>query len=115
MKKISVLAAMVACIIIFSNCHSSKKASAAVPKLSYEANLKTLVMDNCAPCHVPSKGGNKKALDTYASLSANIDDVIHRIELNPTDRGFMPFKHPKLSDETIGVFKKWKTDGMIEK
>ena len=41
--------------------------------------------------------------------------MIRRIELNPTDKGFMPFrKTEKLSDSTIAVFKQWKADGMLE-
>ena len=37
------------------------------------------------------------------------------IQLNPGEKGFMPFKHPKLSDSTINVFVKWKEDGLLEK
>ena len=111
MKKISVLALMTVTIIIFANCHSAKKAAASMPKYTYENNIQSLVMDNCSPCHIPSKGGNKKALDTYDGAKANIDDMIRRISLNPEDKGFMPFKHPKLSEGTINVFKQWKEQG----
>jgi hypothetical protein len=41
--------------------------------------------------------------------------MLTRINLNPGDRGFMPFKHPKLSDNTINVFAQWKKDGLLEK
>jgi hypothetical protein len=115
MKKIIILAVVILGVFVFSRCHSAKKASGAVVKSTYENNMQTLVGANCSPCHFPAKGGNKKALDNYDSLKANIDDVIRRIELNPTDRGFMPFKHPKLSDSTIAVFKKWRDDGMLDK
>jgi hypothetical protein len=72
-------------------------------------------MSKCAPCHIPP-GGNKTPFNTYASVKANIDEIIKRIELNPTDRGFMPFKKTeKLDSATINVFKQWKADGMIEK
>ena len=72
------------------------------------------MLATCAPCHIPAQGGNKKALDTYAGVKDNIDDIIRRIELNPGDMGFMPFKHPKLPDSTIAMIKQWKTDGMPE-
>ena len=109
-------------VIVFAGCHSKKKAmteptanAATNPSaVSYAVNVKSIVATNCSPCHIPAKGGNKKALDTYDALKANIDDAIRRISLNPTDTGFMPFKHPKLSDSTIAVFKQWRDAGMPE-
>jgi NapC/NirT cytochrome c family, N-terminal region len=115
MKRYYVFAALIMITLIFSYCHSSKKAMTSVSKSTYETNIQALVVANCSPCHIPSKGGNKRALDTYAAIKDDIDDVIRRIELNPTDRGFMPFKHDKLSDSTIAVFKQWRTDGLMEK
>src|SRR5215831_16996962 len=106
-------------VIVFAGCHSKKKAmtepTANAPTnaaaVSYAVNVKSLIAANCTPCHIPAQGGNKKALDTYDALKANIDDVIRRISLNPTDMGFMPFKHEKLSDSTIAVFKQWRDAG----
>lgn len=114
MKKITTLTALVATAIIFYNCHGSKKAQASVPKLTYDSNLKAVIEANCSPCHITGKG-NKKPYDNYANVKTDIDEMIRRIDLSPTDRGFMPFKKPaKLPDETIAVFKKWKADGLIE-
>jgi len=115
MKKYFTLAAAIVLVILLSNCHTAKKASAktTAPSLTYQANIQSLVINNCSPCHFPAKGGNKKPLDTYDAVKANIDDMIHRIELSPTDKGFMPFKHPKLSDSTIAVFKQWRDSGMF--
>ena len=115
MKKYLILAVISITVILFSNCHSAKKASAekVVPQTTYQNSIQSLVINNCTPCHIPSKGGNKKPLDTYDAAKANIDSMIHRIELNPTDKGFMPFKHAKLSDSTINVFKLWSDDGML--
>lgn len=115
MKKISIFAALIATALVFYNCHSSKKtASATAAKSTYDANLKSVILANCAPCHIAGQG-NKKPYDNYANVKADIDDMIHRITLNPTDRGFMPFKHDKLPDATIAVFTKWKADGGMEK
>lgn len=112
MKKYLFLAAIICvAIVLFSNCHSSKKAMTSTPKVVYSENVKSVVEMNCSPCHFPSKGGNKKPLDNYDSLKANIDDAIRRIQLNPTDMGFMPFKHQKLSDSTIAIFTKWRDAG----
>ena len=99
MKKIYVFAGMAVLALGLTYCSSSKKAAkkaaeaaAAVPKTTYTANLSTVIAGNCTPCHIPSKGGNKKPYDNYANVKADIDSIIRRIELNPTDRGFMPFK-----------------------
>ena len=117
MKRYYVLVLLIATAIIFSYCSSSKKASKmAPPKMVFENSLQTLIVGNCSPCHIPQKGGQKKPYDNYANVKADIDDIIRRIELSPTERGFMPFrKTEKLSDSTIAVFKQWKADGLLEK
>src|SRR4029079_6558457 len=106
-------------VIVFAGCHSKKKAmteptanTAANPSaVSYAVNAKSLGAYHWSPCHIPSRGGNKKALDNYDGLKSSIDDAIRRIELNPGDKGFMPAMHPKLSDSTIAVFKQWRDAG----
>src|SRR5215216_2061732 len=116
MKKYFTLVAVALTVIIFSNCHSAKKVQAEtmVPKLTYEQDLQPAIAQNCSPCHIPSKGGNKKAFDTYDAAKANIDSMIARIELNPGQKGFMPFKGKKLSDSTINLFKQWREAGTIK-
>lgn len=117
MKKFLILGAILCMtVVFFSNCHTKKKAmsTTTTPSVTYAVDMKSVVATNCSPCHIPSKGGNKKELDTYEDLKANIDNVIQRIQLNPTDRGFMPFKHDKLSDSTIAIFTKWRDAGMPE-
>lgn len=116
MKKIFLFFALVIVVITLSYCHASKKAATVpVVKLNYETNVKTVIEGYCSPCHLPAKGGRKPALDTYASVNKRIDEIIKRIQLNPTDRGFMPDRKPKLSDSLINVFIQWKTDGLLEK
>jgi mono/diheme cytochrome c family protein len=116
MKKIYVFAAMAVLALGLTYCSSSKKAAkAAVPKATYAATLTPIIAEKCAPCHIPSKGGNKKAYDNYANVKTDIDEIIRRIELNPTDKGFMPFKKTeKLPAELIAAFKKFKEDGLLE-
>ncbi len=102
-------------ILIFANCGSSKKIAAPV-KFTYESNMKTVIVANCSPCHIPASGGNKRAYDNFENVKTDIDEIIRRIELNPSERGFMPFKKTmKLSDSTIAVFKQWRADGLLEK
>ena len=95
-------------------CSSSRKVAQKAPeKVTYEARVQSIISANCSPCHIPP--GNKGDLNTYATASAHIDDIIARIQKNPGERGFMPMRHPKLSDSTIQVFVQWKADGLLEK
>ncbi|NOT52642.1 MAG: hypothetical protein HOP10_15370 [Chitinophagaceae bacterium] len=121
MKKLLVLSTVVIGAVIFSNCNPGKKvtdgADAPVAaKSTYFGNLSAVIEANCTPCHIPGKGGRKKAYDNYANVKTDINEMIKRMELNPTDRGFMPFKGTaKLPDSTINAFKKWRDDGLLEK
>ena len=116
MNKYITLAVIITIGLVVSNCHSSKKISSekAVPKVTYQANIQVLVAANCSPCHFPDKNGMKKPLNSYTAVKENIDSMLSRIQRNPTDKGFMPFKHPKLSDSTIAVFKQWRDSGTPE-
>jgi len=116
MKRYSVLVLILALtVLMFSYCKTSKKAQAAEPpKVAYKDGLHTVIMANCSPCHIPEKGGNKKAYDNYTNTKADIDEILRRIQLNPGEKGFMPFRKDKLNDSTIAVFKQWKDQGMLE-
>lgn len=115
MKKLIILSSLAAAALVLANCSGSRKL-AKIPKLNFESDLKAVIMSECAPCHIPSKGGNKKAYDNYVNVRTDIDEMIRRIEMNPGEKGFMPFrKTTKLSDSTIALFKKWRADGVMEK
>ena len=113
MKKLALFLLMSGSVVLFQYCSSTKKARKDTPKVTYTANVAPLITANCSPCHIPPRG-NKEPLHTYEAAKKNIDESIRRIQLNPTDKGFMPFKHPKLSDSTIQVFVQWKADGLLE-
>ena len=119
MKKYISIAFVIATVIFFSNCHSTKKAQAEAPapmkaKVTYETDMQSLVAAKCSPCHFPAKGGNKRPFDSYDAVHANIDSMIARIELMPGQKGFMPFKNAKLSDSVINVFKEWRSQGAMK-
>lgn len=115
MKKFTVIGMVIAAVVALTYCSPARKATVTAPMATtYDATVAPILAANCTPCHFPEKGGNKKPLDSYNSASAQIDDILKRIQLNPTDRGFMPFKHPKLADSTINILKKWKDDGLAK-
>lgn len=117
MKKNSVIIIVIATVMVFSYCNSALNAASpkVAAKINYQTDIAALLQANCTPCHFPDKGGRKKRLDTYASVSGQITEILRRIQLNPKKRGFMPDKRAKLSDSTIAVFKQWQTDGLLEK
>ncbi|MES2774490.1 MAG: hypothetical protein V4722_09910 [Bacteroidota bacterium] len=101
-------------MVLFQFC-GNKKAQVAIPKLTYEANVQPLISSKCSPCHIPPRG-NKKPYATFDQVKGDIDEIIRRVHLNPTDKGFMPFKKTeKLPDSVINVLVQWKADGLLEK
>jgi len=97
--------------VFFQFCSSSKKASKHHEHaVTYEGNIKPIIVSTCSPCHIEGKG-NKKPLDNYANASANVNDIINRIQKNPDEKGFMPMRHPKLDEATIRQFVAWKEAG----
>ena len=116
MRKLYVLFGLSLLAVGLTYCSSSKKAQAAKAKTTYDGNVSAVISENCSPCHIPSKGGNKKAYDNYANVQTDIDEILRRIQLNPTERGFMPFrKSEQLPADVIAVFKQFKEDGLLEK
>ncbi len=120
MKKLAVFTTIILVVMIFSYCTHSKKATAGAPPppaklLTYENDLKPLIAGKCSPCHIPAEGGSKKPYASYSAVKDDIDDMIHRISLNPGEHGYMPSRKPKLSDSTINMFKQWKAEGLLEK
>ncbi|MBK7434816.1 MAG: hypothetical protein IPI66_13600 [Chitinophagaceae bacterium] len=93
----------------------SKSEPPPVPKTTYVGHVQALIQAKCSPCHIPSKGGKKADFDNYASALKFGAEMVARVEKEPTVRGFMPFKGTKLSVDEIAVFKKWVSDGMMEK
>jgi len=86
MKRYSALVLILSLtVLMFSYCKSSKKAQAAKapepPKVAYKDGLHTVIMANCSPCHIPEKGGNKKAYNNYENAKADIDEILRRIQL----------------------------------
>jgi hypothetical protein len=112
MKKIYVLLLLMTPVVL-QFCSSSKNAATKVPKITYTANVKPIMEAHCTPCHFPPKG-NKTPYDTYVRVKVDIDQIVDRVSRNPTDKGFMPIRHPKLSDSTINVLVQWKKDGLLE-
>lgn len=121
MKKLYVFAAIGVISTALTYCSTSRTATSApiaatAAKTTYTTTMAPVIASACSPCHIPSKGGNKKAYDNYANVKSDIDQILRRIDtLNPGERGFMPFRRTtKISADTIAIFKKFKEDGLLE-
>jgi hypothetical protein len=99
--------------LILPFCTISKKAASTSTGISYERDIAPIISDRCTPCHFPDRG-KKKFLDTYGAVRNNIDDIIARVQMDPSEEEFMPFKSKKepLSDSLIQVLVSWKDSGM---
>jgi len=114
MKKF-VISGFVLVSVLFQFCTGTKKAASPKPEpvVSYTRDIAPIVAVSCAPCHIPGQG-NKKPYDTYSSVKMDIDNILTRIQKNPGERGFMPARKEKLSDEQIQMFIKWKESGFAD-
>ena len=94
-----------------SQSSTAPKATAAI--VSYEKNIRPLMVERCTPCHFPQEG-KKKMLDTFAATKTEANEIITRIEMSPDEIKFMPFKNkkPALTKEEIQLFKEWVKQGM---
>lgn len=115
MKKVLIPALFFATVVTFEFCTSHKKIqkTSTAPETTYTANVQNIVASKCSPCHIGA-GARQKRLDNYDAVKSNIDEIIHRIQLNPGDKAFMPKMHPKLSDSTIQIFVNWKNSGLMQ-
>jgi hypothetical protein len=116
MKQMLVMATLCCTALMLAYCGGSKKAQVAAKPapVTFEGNVKPIVMATCSPCHTPGNGRLPSYL-TAENTQKDIDDIVHRISLQPNERGFMPMRHARLSDSSINVFKQWKTDGFVAK
>ena len=113
MKQVSFILIMTV-ITVFAAC--TKKASPAkIIPTTYTADIFSLVQAKCAPCHLPSQGGNKANFENYESAKKYAAEMLDRVMIPPGQRGFMPKNHDKLADTEISLIKKWIDQGLLEK
>ena len=114
MKKIPFVLTMIVIITIAACTKKASPGKTAMKSTTYTTDMVPLIQAKCSPCHLPSKGGRKADFENYASAKKYGADMLARVMLNPTDRGFMPFKHDKLPAEEIAIIKNWVDQGMPE-
>ena len=120
MKKFTILKTAFAAAAIFVAAWSCKKDDAVVvvvPKLTYEADIKSIFVLHCTPCHLA--GGFKvNHWDDFSTAKTNITLILDRIQRDPTASGFMPRAgsgNAPVTAAEITKLKQWVTDGLVEK
>jgi hypothetical protein len=121
--KIIKLSMFLMCAMLMQFCSSSKKMATsdkapsapqkATATVFYQRDIMPIMQASCAPCHFPEKG-KKLPLDTYAAVKQNIDAILYRVQLSPSESKFMPLdsKKPPFTPEQIQLLKQWKKEGM---
>jgi uncharacterized membrane protein len=115
----SLLFILTACACVLQFCKPAQSTTASVPEapsvplVSYEKDIKPLMVGKCTPCHFPETG-KKKMLDTYAAVKTDVNEIIRRVKLNPEEAAFMPFKSkkPQLTPDEIQLLDNWLKQGM---
>ena len=102
-------------LLLFAACSQHSTPVTVVPKVNYTADVFPLIQSKCSPCHLPSKGGFKANFEDFTNAQKFGTAMLSRIQMDPSVRGFMPFKNTKLTAEEINVFKNWVRDGLLEK
>ncbi len=113
-------------IVIFSACSEKTipsktvmenplPAPPPVVKSTFQGTLLPMIQAKCSPCHTPSKNGNKANFENFDNVVRNTNPILIRIQKNPGDRGFMPQRNSKLTNDELAVFMKWVNDGSLEK
>lgn len=117
MKKLSKLNVLIVIALAYTISVSCKKNETAVitPKLlTYNADVKSIFVANCTPCHVA--GGFKvNKWDDYTTAKNNVSLILDRIQRDVSAAGFMPRGGTKpVSIAEIAKIQQWMKDGLLE-
>lgn len=92
---------------------STPSPSPAAGTLSYEKDIRPLMLKSCTPCHFPQYG-HKKMLNTHEATKDNIKEIVTRVMLPSSDEKSMPFqgKRPRWTTDELKLVTDWIGQGM---
>ncbi len=82
--------------------------------ISFSSQIEPLVQANCSTSGCHASGFVSPALTSHSQISANADDILTRIQLDPTNSQLMPSGGPKLTDSLIQQFSCWVSQGKLD-
>ena len=77
-------------------------------KTTFDSKISPLLKSKCAPCH--TSGGQQTNFESFSTAKSKITEIIKRVELSPSDPGFMPKNRSKLSTSEIDQLKAWSSE-----
>jgi hypothetical protein len=118
MKKILLIISI--CYVVSSCSNASEDdlidAEPLPDTVSYQANVKTIIDNNCITCHNdPPTNGAPMSLLLYENVKEAVEnrDLIGRIT-GESSGSLMPLGGPKLPQNLIDIIIQWETDGLLE-
>jgi hypothetical protein len=116
MKKLTKFNLLLIIALAYTVSLSCKKDEATpAPKLlTYNADIKSIFVANCTPCHLA--GGFKvNKWDDYTTAKTNVSLILDRIQRDVSAAGFMPKGGTKpVSSAEIAKIQQWVKDGLLE-
>lgn len=79
--------------------------------ISFTEKIEPLILNNCATSGCHAAGFTSPALTNHSQISSNANDILFRIQQDPTSSQLMPSGGPKLADSLIQQFKCWVNQG----
>jgi uncharacterized membrane protein len=83
--------------------------------ITYNANVKAIVDNNCISCHSSGGSASSRPLTTFAQVKAAVENanLLNRIQLQNGQSGLMP-QGGRMSQANIDVIVKWNAEGLKE-
>ena len=83
--------------------------------VTYQQHIRPIFEVHCLSCH-GNRESKKRQLHTYETVKEKMEDILYRVQLEPSNRKFMPYKmrQAPLTRAQIAVLQAWKDGGMVE-
>jgi len=83
--------------------------------VTYNANVKSIIDNNCVVCHSPEGSASFRPFTTYAEVKAGVEEagLLDRIQLQNGEPGVMP-STGRMPQSNIDVILQWNADGLLE-
>lgn len=108
---------LVSFAFVVASCKSDKitPLDADCPEvISFSEKIEPMIVANCATSGCHGTGFTSPALTTHNEIAASANQILVRIQLDPTSNQLMPSGGPKLADSLIQDFKCWVNQGTLD-
>jgi hypothetical protein len=94
---------------------SLEGATDTLDKVTYNANVKTIIDDNCIVCHSSAGMASFRPFNTYSQVKEAVQttNLLDRIQRQNGETGQMP-KTGRMPQQKIDLILQWNSDGLLE-